>query len=193
MRRSNGKDGLSRRRVPSSVLGPGLALAFAAGLLLAAPAGAQDDGLDSESRQPIEITADNLEVHRDQSLAIFRGNVVAVQGELRLRAQVLKVHYREDEGGPEGAAISRIDVEGDVFVSSPTETAEGEWGVYDVEARMIYLNGSVVLTQGDNVIRGDRLVLNLETGMSRIESGDDADGGERVHGIFVAPEEEARE
>lgn len=136
--------------------------------------------------QPIEIIADTLEVKQSENLAIFRGDVDAVQGDMVLRADALVVHYRENSENPEQPGISRIDAEGNVFVSSPAETAQGQRGVYDVENRMIHLVGDVILTQGDNVVQGERLEMNLETGESRVMSGDAANGGrERVRGLFV--------
>ena len=127
---------------------------------------------------PIEITADSLEVKQKERLAVFRGNVDAVQGRLRLTASEIRVHYRSGSGGESAGAISRIDATGGVRFATPTETAEGEAGVYDVDARHLTLTGSVVLTRGDNVIRGEKLTLDLATGRSRIESS------QRVRGLF---------
>ena len=133
---------------------------------------------------PIEITANSLEVRQDQETAIFRGEVRAIQGEMRLTADELVVHYRQGVDVVE-ASISRIDAQGRVFFSTPSETAQGNQGVYDVDDGVITLTGSVVLTRGENVIRGERLVLDLETGQSVIESGTSASGStERVKGVF---------
>ncbi len=169
------------------------------GLLAAGAALAQTPAGDSSL--PIEITADRLEVAQKQALATFSGNVDAVQGDLVLRADQLKVHYRGSGGEAAAAAvpasapgdpgaIRRIEAEGHVFLSSPTETAEGNAGVYDVAARQVTLQGDVVLTRGENVIRGDRLEMDLATGLSRMlaaEGGDAKAPGGRVRALF-APE-----
>lgn len=164
----------------------GLALALlAATLPLPAPAQQEQPApFKHDTRQPIEITADTLEVDREKNIAVFQGNVDAIQGEMRLRARVLTVHYSQKQNA-QGTAISRIDAEGDVFVSSPTETAQGQRGVYDVEEGTIRLNDQVVLTRGENVIRGDRLVMDLNSGLSRVESAAAGESSERVHGVFV--------
>ena len=128
------------------------------------PATAQD------SKLPIEITADSLEVKQAEQLAIFRGNVDALQGRMRLTASEVWVHYRPEAGGEAQGTISRINAAGGVRFSTPSETAQGDSGVYDVDAQVITLTGSVVLTRGANVIRGEKLVLNLATGQSKIES-----------------------
>ncbi|MCH8188279.1 MAG: lipopolysaccharide transport periplasmic protein LptA [Proteobacteria bacterium] len=155
---------------------------------------AQQSGTKRDRLQPIEIEADNLEIQQDKQLAIFAGNVRAVQGTLRLRAQILRVHYlsRENRTG-EGQSIAKIDAIGKVVFSSETETAQGDEGVYDVTAGIVTLTGDVVLTRGESVIRGRRIILNLETGLSTVESGNDrTGGGGRVRGLFVPQRSDGR-
>ncbi len=157
-------------------------------LLLSGPPEVGAQAGEHDVDQPIEINADSLEVLQKDQRAVFRGNVDARQGRLRLKADELEVHYlSKAEGGQVGGAITRIDARGNVLVSSPTETAQGDAGVYDVTAKAITLTGKVVLTRGDNVIRGQRLVLDLATGKSRIEGG-----GGRVRGYFVPGKKDAR-
>lgn len=171
------------------LLAAGLALA---GLFLAPPPAAAQLGTGShDSSQPIEVISDQLEVQQANNLAIFSGNVDAIQGDMRLRADTLTVHYRNDEeaeaeaeasGAAAGGAITKIVAVGSVFVSSPGETGQGDTGVYDVEAQTVVLEGKeVVLTQGENVIRGTRAVMDLETGRSVVETKP----GGRVRGLFI--------
>ncbi len=146
--------------------------------------GAADFGFKHDSSQPIEITADALDVAQEDQTAIFSGNVVAIQGELRLGSDNLRVYYRGGDARTAGqGAISRLDAIGAVAVSSPRETATGEWGVYDVDGGQITMGGKVVLTRGENVLRGERLVIDLESGKSRIVGA--KEGGGRVKGLFV--------
>ncbi|MEH6524761.1 MAG: lipopolysaccharide transport periplasmic protein LptA [Sneathiella sp.] len=150
-------------------------------------------GGEYDTNQPLEITADSLEVQQDNQQAIFEGNVDVKQGEIRMRADKLIVYYADKntakDGGP--ANIKKIDAIGNVFLSSPRETAEGETGTYDVNSKRVDLRGNVVLTQGQNVLRGDKMTLNMVTGTSRVESAATTDGGTgRVKGIFV-PEQKA--
>ena len=151
------------------------------------PTPTQAQGNRDQTEQPIEITADQLEVQQDRRLAIFRGNVLAIQGTMRLRAARLVVHYRPTKkGGSAESGISSIEASGRVFFSTAEETAEGDSGVYDVDGGIVTLDRNVVLTRGDNVIRGNRLVLNLETGRSKVEGAPAASGkGGRVRGLFV--------
>ena len=157
-----------------------LALALAAAVLTPlVGANAQDQ--PPAPGGPIEITADSLEVRQDQQTAVFSGNVTAIQGEIILRADQVTVHYAVGGGG---STINRIDAQGNVFFSTATETAQGQTGTYDVVNGIITLTGSVVLTTGENVVRGNRLVLNLVAGTSTVEGGPPEDGG-RVRGLFV--------
>jgi len=172
--------------------GPSQLFAILAALLwlAAGHAGAQSLTGKLDTDKPIEIVADSLEVLQEDRIAIFRGAVNAVQGEIRLKADELKVYYKSrKEGGGSGIAgsISRIDAAGGVFISSPSETAQGDKGIYHVDRREIELSGRVVLTRGENVIRGQRLVMNMETGRSTIDGGEPgtAGGTGRVRSIFV--------
>ena len=171
-------------------------LAAAAFLSAAAvsPALAQLDQLNDnhDNDAPIEITADTLEVRQSENLAIFRGDVDAIQGDMLLKADMLVVHYRENKESPDEPGISQIDAEGNVFVSSPNETAQGARGIYDVDNKKIWLTGQVVLTQGDNIIQGEQLELDLVTGKSKVLSAADGNGDgkrERVRGLFVPKKE----
>jgi len=142
-----------------------------------------------DTTAPIEISADALEVLQADQVAIFSGNVDALQGDLRLQASELRVHYSSGEGT--GGEISQLDANGDVHVSSPGETARGDSAIYNVLDAQVTMEGNVVLTQGGNVIQGDRLTIDLASGHSRIEGGasvvteDNGDG--RVRGVFTIP------
>lgn len=161
-----------------------------------APKAADGQSLDHDSGQPIEISADSLEVEQDTQIATFAGNVDAVQGDLVLSADKLRVHYEGKESSVglaagSGNKIRRIEAEGGVIIASPEETAEGSQGTYDVRGKIVVLEGSVVLTRGENVVRGERLVMDLVSGKSRIVGvetaaggGDESSGG-RVRALFT--------
>jgi len=179
------------------VLGLGLLAGAVGGSLGADSGGAKKApkslviGSPENRDQPIDITADTLEVKQSENLAIFRGNVDALQGDMRLRSDVLTVHYRESKESPDQPGISKLVAEGNVFISSPEETAQGERGVYDVDRARIDLFGKVILTQGKSVVRGDKLEMNLETGESRVIAQEGKGG--RVKGRFVPEKKGAGE
>jgi lipopolysaccharide export system protein LptA len=170
-------------------------IGWCAALALLAPcAGARAQGLEHDTSLPIEITADRLEVAQKDQVATFTGNVDAVQGELVLSADKLRVFYydRGEDAPPaaaSGGSIRRIEAEGNVFVSSPRETAQGRLGVYDVASNQLTLEGSVVLTQDANVVRGERLEIDLVSGRSRVlaavAGGEGGAPPQRVRAIFT--------
>ncbi len=145
-------------------------------LLLALSARAQ--GLaDQDASQPIEVVADELQVDQTRNVAIFRGNVEAIQGTLVLRADEVTVVYDLESEGTQ--TIRRIEAKGRVLLTSPEESAEAREGVYDVTAGRIVLRGDVVLTRRDNVVRGRQLVVDLRRHVATVEGGD-----ERVRALF---------
>jgi lipopolysaccharide export system protein LptA len=170
---------------------PGLGVALT---LLAAPAAVRAQVSQHDTSLPIEITADQLEVAQQEQLATFTGNVDAVQGEMVLSADQLRVFYYgdgQDEARPAGSSgsIRRIEAEGNVFLSSPRETAQGKVGVYDVASNQLTLEGAVVLTQDENVVRGERLEIDLVSGRSRmlaaVAASEGAEPAQRVRAIFT--------
>ncbi|MCS6780884.1 MAG: hypothetical protein NZ555_14420 [Geminicoccaceae bacterium] len=161
---------------------------LAASCLPAASPRAQGQLLPGQdSKAPIEIVADSLEVRQNERRAIFKGNVDATQGERSLRADELHVLYGEERGG--GQQIRRIDAIGRVIVSEPGQTAQGERGSYDPVAGKILLDGNVVLTRGEDVVRGGQLEMDLATGTAVVRAA--RPGGspsERVRALFVPRE-----
>lgn len=169
-----------------------------------APQDGKGIGLDTsffKKDEPIEITADRLDVDQVAKRAVFGGNVHAVQGDVRLAGQSLTVFYDETRKGEEapaadtaepggegvsGGRIRRMEVQGGVHVSSPKETASGDAGVYDLEEGMITLIGNVILTRGENILRGARLNIDVESGKSVILGSSETG---RVKGLFVPKRE----
>ena len=101
------------------------------------------------------------------------------------------VHYRTT--ADKNNEIYLIEVFGNVFLSSPTEMAQGENGVYNLDTDRVELTGSVQLTRGENVIRGDRLDMDLKTGESRVScqvNGTNQSCG-RVKALFVPSNDDA--
>lgn len=168
-----------------------LLLAAAAALTLPLAASAQSGFGSSalkghDTRAPIDIDAARIEV-RDRDLqAIFSGAVRVVQGSMTLNAATMRVFYENATGG--NLAINRLDAEGGVQLVSPSERVSSRLGIYDVQTRQITFVGGVVLNRGDSVLRGERLVIDLENGRSTLDgSASSTDGGPRVTGRFVVP------
>jgi lipopolysaccharide export system protein LptA len=176
-------------------LGISLAAAFVS-LLVGAPAVGQEatSALQGHNTNaPVTVASDRIEVQDRADRAVFSGNVVATQADLTLRAARVTVAY-SDAGGIQ---IQRIDASGGVTVRSPSETAVGQFAIYDLNNRLITLLGGVVLTRGESQVRGGRLVLDLESGRAVMDGGGRAAAGPagtttgtggRVTGTFTVPQ-----
>ncbi len=152
-------------------------------------------GFSQNREQPVHIDAATLEVRDKDKQATFSGNVHVVQGDTTMRCKSLVVFYEGGEGGagktlkaadpgPNGQQkIKRLEARGAVVVTQKEQTATGDLGLFDMKTNTVTLSGNVVMTQGRNVLRGDRLVVDLTSGVSRIESGQNGTG--RVQGLFL--------
>ena len=108
-----------------------------------------------DSKAPIDLSADRAEAQDRADRAIFAGNVVVRQGNLTLRTARLTLAYASQDG----IDINRIDASGGVTVTSPSETARGEFAVYDLEEGLITMVGNVRLERGGSHLSGGRLTI----------------------------------
>jgi lipopolysaccharide export system protein LptA len=164
--------------------------AVAAVLALAsADAGAQQSsgppnalqGFSKNRGQPVKIQAATLEVRDKDRIATFTGDVRVVQGDTELRSKVLVVFYEEEPGKPSMPAaqagpggqqqIKRMEAKGGVVVTQKEQTAVGDTGDFEMQANTVTLTGNVVVTQGQDVVKGHKLVVDLTTGVSKFDGG----------------------
>ena len=164
-------------------------------------------GFSQNRDQPIQIEAVSLEMRDKQKEATFSGNVKVVQGDTTMTSKTLVVFYEASQSGqapasaqpaaskaapkaappmqsttpgPGGASsIKRLEARGDVKVTQKDQVVTGEKAVFDTKTNLITMLGGVVLTQCKSVLRGDRLLVDMTTGVSRVES----DAG-KVQGLF---------
>ncbi|MEZ2407825.1 lipopolysaccharide export system protein LptA [Bosea sp. OAE752] len=162
-------------------------------------------GLGGDSKEPIKIDADKLDVLDKENKAVFTGNVVAVQGETTVRCTVMTVLY-EGRGGQGAAAakgatpapaqtpaaaggkdpandssIKRILCKGPVTVVSKTQAATSDNAEFDRANNLVIMTGNVALNDGPNITRGEKLTYNTVTGVANVETNK----GGRVQGFFV--------
>lgn len=137
-------------------------------------------GFSKNRDKPVQIEATTLEVRDKDKMATFSGNVHVVQGDTTMRCKVLVVHYDGDTPGAMKAAtpgaggsqqISRLEAKGGVIVTQAEQTATGDTGLFDMRSNTITLLGNVVVSQGGNVVRGERLVVDMTTGVSKVDAG----------------------
>ena len=136
-------------------------------LVFAVPATAQTNinlgGIAADPSAPVEVTADNLNVDQDTGSAVFSGNVVIGQGDLRLSAPSVQVTYAADSGD-----ITRLQATGGVTFATATEAAEAQSADYNLASGLLNLNGDVLLTQGQSALSADSMVLDLNAGTAQM-------------------------
>ena len=139
-----------------------------------------------DSKAPIDVDAARLEAQDRADRAIFSGNVVVRQGTLTLRTARLTLAYANTNG----IDINRIDASGGVVITSPTETARGDFAVYDLNSRLITMVGNVRLERNGSFLNGGRLTLDLDTGRAVMDGGLRGinQSGGRVTGRFTVPQ-----
>jgi lipopolysaccharide export system protein LptA len=176
----------------------GAALLLAGAAAVAAqPAGQSQpssamQGFSPNRDQPVKITANTLEVRDKIRQATFSGDVKLVQGDTTVSCKSLVVFYEDTQSQPAAKKaapapapaadaqpaqkaggsqqIKRAECRGDVLIVQKDQTASGETGVFDIKSNTVTLNGNVVVTQGQKVMRGDRMVANLATGVTTVDS-----------------------
>lgn len=139
-------------------------------------------GFSQNRDKPVAIESATLEVRDKDKVATFLGNVKLVQGDTTLRCKTLVVFYDQNmapgavqtttttqSGTGTNQQIKRIEAKGSVMVTQKDQTATGENGIFDMASNTVTMTGHVVMTQGANVVKGDRLWVDMNTGLSRVE------------------------
>lgn len=129
-------------------------------------------GLAQDTSLPVEVQADSLSVNNADGTAIFSGNVLVGQGNMKLSAASVKVEY-----GADGKSIARLHASGGVTIANLADAAEAKEAVYTIDSGNIVLTGDVLLTQGASALSGQKLTINLKTGTGVMEG--------RVSTVFV--------
>ena len=151
---------------------------LATSLLAGGPALAQRLGPGSGDG-PVDITADELEVQNKQCISIWRGKAEALQGDTRLRADVLKAFFETKGDASANAApgtsacgdLLRMEAQGSVYYVTPQQRLRGDAGTYDAQREIIVVTGDVIAVQGQNVLRGTRMTFNTRTGEGQMVGG----------------------
>lgn len=120
-------------------------------------------GLQQDTRAPVEVTADSLQVNQADGTALYSGNVVIVQGQMRLAAPRVLVVYSSA-----GGRIQRMEASRGVTLVSGSEAAEAQRADYNIEAGQVIMTGNVLLTQGPSALTAERMVVNLRDGTAQM-------------------------
>lgn len=134
------------------------------GLVLAQGAQVAFGDTQQDRSLPVEVTSDNLNVNQNDNTAIFTGNVVIAQGEMRLAAPRVLVVYLADQSG-----IERLEATGGVTLVSGEDAAEAARADYNISTGMIELRGDVLLVQGQSAITGETMLVDTRAGTARVQ------------------------
>ena len=171
---------MRRLRLAKMVLG-----ALLAGSAGAAAAQAVSALKNHNANAPVDFAADRIELQDRADRAVLTGNVQITQGDMRLRADRVTIAYNSAAQ----TDVTRMDASGGVILTSRSETARGQFAIYDLRSRLVTMVGGVVLSRaGQGETRGNRMVLNMNTGFATLDGGSiGGSGGGRVTGRFSPP------
>lgn len=133
------------------------------GLPVFSQSGLALQGAQHDNTLPIDVTADTLTVDDATQTAIFSGEARAVQGDISIDAEMLKVTYSEETG-----EITSVLAEGNVRYSNGTETATAEKAEFTNETNILFLEGGVELIQGQTLISANQMRLNVSTNAAEL-------------------------
>lgn len=152
---------LRQNRVFSTVLILSLALAQGA---VAQGTDVAFGGLRADTTLPVEVNADSLSISQADGEAVFTGNVLVTQGEMRLTAAEIKVEYNADRSG-----IARLFASGKVLLVNANDAAEADQATYTIDTGEVVMTGNVLLTQGQAAMAAEKLVIDLKSGTGKME------------------------
>jgi lipopolysaccharide export system protein LptA len=164
-------------------------------------------GFQTNQQGPVNVEADSLDVvEKDgERVSTFTGNVTVTRGDSVLKAGKISIYSAGSKGEakdgakdgektaaakedaalqgtlPGAGSFTRIEASGKVYVNSGQQTATGDKAVVDMVGKLVTLTGNVVLSQGPNVITGNKLTWDMTTGRARV----DQTPGARIRGIFT--------
>jgi lipopolysaccharide export system protein LptA len=140
-----------------------------------------------DANAPINISADKFVADSNSKTGTWTGNVLVIQGDMRMRANSVRLNVVGNDNKPD-----KVFANGAVVVDSPNSgTVTGDNGIYDVVSRTVTMSGKVVLTKQKDVMRGSQLTVNLVTGVATLGGGAKPSGAPtastsgRVQGIFT--------
>lgn len=162
------------------------ALALASPVLAAGRSGGILPG--ASAKDPLNIDAGKLDYFEKEQKLVYSGSVIVTNGPSTLKASRITIFLdgkaaAAPAGGTSNDRVKHIDADGPVTMVSKDQIGTGDKGSYDKAENKVYLTGNVTLTEGDNIVKGDRLVYDVTTGVASVQGGG-AQGG-RVRSTFT--------
>ena len=143
---------------------------FALLLMMAGPVSAQMavgfGGVAHDASQRVEVVADSLTIDQITGREVFIGNVIILQGDLRIAAEQVEVIYGTGNGSSD---VEEVIASGGVLVTRGEDAAEGDDARYEIESGLLTMTGDVLVTQGPTTIAGDSMTVDMATGNGTVD------------------------
>ncbi len=123
---------------------------------------------------PIHIKSDSMEAMDRSGTVVFKGNVVAIRGDLTINADRLEVIYGSrpaEKGKKEKRRVLRkIIAKGHVKIIQGKKVGTCKEAIYDKQGEKLVLTGDAQVWEGSNRIRGTKITLYINEDRSVVES-----------------------
>ena len=123
-------------------------------------------GLKGDPKAPVTVTSESLTVDETARMAVFTGNVLVVQGEMRLSAAEVRVEYEADAD-----RIARLWATGGVLLVNAKDAAQSRKADYVIDTGIVTMTEDVVLTQGPATFTAQTFVADMKTGLGQLQGG----------------------
>jgi outer membrane protein assembly factor BamD len=128
-----------------------------------------------DKSQPIDITSDKVETRSKENLVIFKGNVIARQKDMVIYADSIEVVTNKD-----GKGIERVIAEGNVKIQQGLRVADCQKAVFHNLDQKMFLTGDPKVSEGDNIVLGDEIILDIDKNRVEIKGGPSGRGKVKV-------------
>ena len=120
----------------------------------------------SDNRKPVEIIADSMEWNKQLGQAIAVGNAKAIQGQTTIKANKIIAVLSEDNS----QQIKELQAIGKVVFLKDKQLATGDKATYYINLDKVIITGNVELKRDDNIIKGEKLIIDFLSGLSKMEA-----------------------
>lgn len=167
-------------------------------LIIMAPAGARGQAV-SGSKEPIAIVSDRFDIYSEKKIAVFSGNVVVTQSDTVIKSDEFHLYYKKEgtpgketstvlnPGAIESGNIERIEAKGHVIITQKKKVVTGDKAIFYNDQQKVIITGNPMMKDGDNEIRGDRILFFMTENRGVVESS----SSKRVTAT-IYPEEEKK-
>ena len=138
---------------------------------------------DTNINAPLKVDADKMYIDKIALEGGFSGSVSINQGPLDFKADQMKFIFTNDTSMP---LITSLYASNGVVISNQDMTATGNNASYSVSNNEIILLGNVTLENNLTTLKGNKLLIDLESGAIDFMADDNQNN--RVKGVLMQSE-----